>query len=112
MEGRLFITIKNKVVYDSGSSHGITLSKLAVRKLQRLGLNINENGWNFDEHEYIARHDQRLVQVVEELGNLVNTKYSNLKIKVISGNVYKIEENNGSEIVVVPDHLHGFITIK
>lgn len=58
----------------------------------------------------LDRHDPILVQVVEELGNKANDKYSDLKIFETSSNQYRIEYYDGSESVQVPSSL-DWITV-
>lgn len=58
--------------------------------------------------ENLERHDKRLVDVVETLGNLVNTRHSNLCIKIIDENEYRITEFNGFETLDTPKSTHWF----
>lgn len=86
-----------KVVYNACFG-GFGLSDKAVARLKELGSTINDTylPWEF------PRHDLLLVQVVEELGDEVNTWASKLCIKEVSG-PYRIEEYDGAETVYEPD---------
>ena len=50
----------------------------------------------------IQRHDPVLVQIVEDLGDNVNSNHSDLCIAEIEGNKYRIDEYDGLESVEVP----------
>ena len=50
----------------------------------------------------LSRHDPALVEVVEELGEKANTRYSDLKIAEVNG-PYRIDEYDGFESVETPD---------
>lgn len=96
-----------KVVYNAGSGD-FTLSEKAQQRLQELiGYHITEMGLILTptkQKRYIARHDPRLVQVVEELGEDVNGfRGTNLQIERILGTQYRIETFNGVESVIVPE---------
>ena len=95
-----------KVVYNTGSGD-FTLSEKAQQRLQELiGYRITDHGLILTpkQRRYIARHDPRLVQVVEELGEDVNGfRGTNLQIERILGTQYRIETFNGVESVVVPE---------
>lgn len=60
---------------------------------------IGDGGYN-----PIVRHDPVLVQVVEQLGERANTRFSQLEIAEVSG-PYRIDEYDGSETVVEPNDL-------
>ncbi len=71
---------------------GFGLSEEAVGRLKELGC---------DKHkDDIDRSDPRLVQVVEELGELANGKHARLKIVKIPDDVkWWVEERDGWECV-------------
>jgi hypothetical protein len=53
----------------------------------------------------IQRTDPALVQVVEELGNKVNDRYSKLRIEEVpAGTLYRIDEYDGYETVNTQDN--------
>lgn len=52
----------------------------------------------------IPRTDPALIQVIEEMGEKANSRFSNLKIAdVPSGGKYRIDEYDGFESVMTPD---------
>lgn len=88
-----------KVVYN-GSYGGFSLSEKATDMLYELGaLNDDVDSWS------IERHNPHLVKVVEELGDLASSSFSNLKIAEITSSIYKIDEYDGAESVVTPDRI-------
>lgn len=53
--------------------------------------------------ESIARHDKRLLDVVDKLGiENVGGKYTKLRIKELTGDRYMIDEYDGWETVIEP----------
>jgi hypothetical protein len=108
-----------KVAYDN--SYGrFALSKKAV-KLARI-LSGDEN-WGCiklktekhikarfssgDSHhlsDRVLRHDPILIQVIETLGEGANGGVSDLRIKEIQGNRYRINVDEGLESVITPDN--------
>ena len=84
-----------KVVYNSGVG-GFSLSPRAIARLKQLGAS-NEAD--------LKRHDPRLVQVVEELGDQASGRHSNLRVATINSALYKIDESDGDELVVTPDSI-------
>ena len=57
----------------------------------------NRHCWGFNE---IARHDNVLIKVIEELGELANGECAKLKIVEIPDNVkYKIDDYDGCESI-------------
>ena len=114
----------HKVVYNACHGGG-RLSLVAMMRLSQLGFDwavaelaaagegVLDDGAFFlsgvvDE---VVRHDPMLVQVVEELGRDASGRYSNLMIKEIAGDRYRIEEYDGWEKVVEPADL-DWIVIK
>jgi hypothetical protein len=60
---------------------------------------LDETGKRFSDDD-IRRDDPILVQVVEELGDEANTRFSELRIRDLpSGTKYRIEEYDGNESV-------------
>lgn len=58
----------------------------------------------------ISRHDPVLVKVVKKLKEKVNTRFSELKIAKIEGNLYRIDEYDGYESVETPGDV-SWVTI-
>lgn len=98
----------NKVVYNAKYG-GFELSKRAVEWLRAHGVSEHDiEDYLFDK---FPRHDPLLVQLVEELGEEASQSlYSNLQIKKIEGNIYRIEEYDGNEKVITPNNIN-WITI-
>jgi hypothetical protein len=67
-----------KVVYNARHG-GFDLSSRGWKMLQNLGVS-----------DTSARHDLRLIKVVEEMGAEANGTYANLCIREIEGNLYRI----------------------
>lgn len=88
-----------KVVYNACFG-GFSLSDKAIAYLRA------EHSVTEDEYHVrrdMARHDPRLVDVVEKLGADANGMCANLVIAEIDGNLYRIDEYDGSECVVEPN---------
>ena len=84
------------------------------------GKSFNNYGPEHDDHYvsgYIStegdysRHDPELVKTVEDLGSKANGFHAHLKIKELKGNLYIIDEYDGSERVVEPDDIN-WITVE
>lgn len=104
-----------KVVYNACYG-GFSLSKEAAEMLAAEGVESAEKALvPFpDEAEWekalgfsysaqgMARHDPRLVKVVEALGDKANGRYAKLRIAEVEG-PYRIDEYDGSESVETPD---------
>ena len=84
------------------------------------GKSFNNYGPEHDDHYvsgYIStegdysRHDPELVKTVEDLGSKANGSHAHLKIKELKGNLYIIDEYDGSERVVEPDDIN-WITVE
>ena len=86
---------------------GFSLSKEASEYLNEMyGLNINPvYGFLPDsDDEYIPRHDKRLIEAVETLGEDRASGYcSKLTIVEISTPCYRIDEYDGMESVETPE---------
>ncbi|MCK5537574.1 MAG: hypothetical protein KAI79_12160, partial [Bacteroidales bacterium] len=53
----------------------------------------------------IPRHDPALVEMVEELGSeKASSRFADLKIAIITGTQYRIDEYDGNESVETPDN--------
>jgi len=62
---------------------------------------VSEQSW-YDRD--VERNDPVLVQVVEELGDKANGKYSKLRVVEVDG-LYKIDEYDGYESIETPDQI-------
>lgn len=59
---------------------------------------MRELGWDGKDERDIERDDPRLVQVVEEMGDAANSRYSNLKVIEIPDDVkWHVHEYDGFE---------------
>lgn len=64
----------------------------------------------FDDDDYIARHDPILVQVIEELGDKANGCVARLRIAEIPiGTPYRIDEYDGNERVMTSSSYNWII---
>lgn len=90
-----------KVVYNNRFG-GFRLSKEALKYLSdKYGIKVD---WvNCCLKEEIQRHDKRLVEVVELLGDKANGVCAKLEIAEIDGDVYRIDNYDGAENVETPD---------
>lgn len=86
----------HKIVYNACFG-GFSLSTEAVNWMK-------EKYPDFFNH-IICRHDPRLVECVETLGDKASGRYSRLKIKEIDSDCYRIDDYDGSETVTTPDDL-------
>lgn len=85
-----------KIVYNACFG-GFGLSDEGMNRFKELGGKTNSR-WE------IERTDPLLVQVVEELGDEVNTRFSNLQIiDLPEGTKYRIDEYDGNESVMTID---------
>ena len=98
-----------KVVYNACFG-GFGLSRKAIERLAELGNEdaieqVNE-GLDDDKETFFIhdtpRHDPLLVQVVEELGNDADGRYSALCVHELSGRQYTITDYDGHETVEEP----------
>lgn len=87
-----------KVLYNACYG-GFSFSKEAAAALREVGVDVGEYG-----HSDVARHDPRVIAVVECLG-LKNSSggCADLRIATIEGDRYRIDEYDGSESVMEPD---------
>ena len=94
----------NKVVINVRHG-GFSLSDEAMLYLFEK-YNVEYNKFGFVN---LQRHDKRLVEVVELLGENANGRYSELKIVEIESNLYRIDEYDGFESIETPDSLEWII---
>lgn len=87
----------NKIVYNSCYG-GFALSNKGISRLKELGAEYNKDYGFY----YIKRHDYRLIQTIEELGEEASGTCSKLKIDTIYGDRYRIDEYDGRETVIEP----------
>lgn len=104
--------MKNKVVYNACYG-GFSVSRKAAERLAQLGApgmaqeleQANNDPSTFGDYfgAYdVARHDRRLVQVVEELGKEASGMFARLEIIELNSNRYRIREYDGIESVEEP----------
>jgi hypothetical protein len=86
-----------KVVYNNCYG-GFDLSEEAKELYTKL------NGKSVEYDEY-CRHDPILIKVIETLGDAASSSCSDLKIKIIKGNKYIIDEYDGMESVLEPNDI-------
>lgn len=97
--------MKHKVVYNSCFG-GFSLSKEASRMLNEIkGEEVVDMKYGYLPYDgTISRHDKDLVYVVETLGSKrASGMCAELSVIEISGNLYNIEEYDGSESVYTPE---------
>ena len=91
----------NKVAYND--CYGVfELSKEAKDWLK-------EHYPNYSDKYYSIRHDPRLIECIETLGDKVNETYSLIKIHEIKGNKYRINNYDGMETIIEPNDLNWII---
>ncbi len=98
--------MKNKIVYNACFG-GYDLSNQAIKILKEDYNILFDNDY---EYNSLSRHDSRLVEVVEKLGNLASSDCSKLKIAEIDGDKYRISEYDGIESVQQPEDI-DWVTI-
>ena len=107
-----------KVVYN-GCFGGFSLSEKATERLSELGVesateaikdyktNNSVLGFYYGPpQDELPRHDLRLIQVVEELGEEANGRYAYLQVDYLKGSKYIIEEYDGNETVREPEDVN------
>jgi hypothetical protein len=109
-----------KVVYNACYG-GFSLSRKAAERLLELGvtelreiLEAKRRSSVFGDSYYlrgVLRHDPRLVQVIEELGDDASGSCANLRISEIDGDRYHIDEYDGFESVRTTDNI-DWIVVK
>lgn len=111
-----------KVVYNACFG-GFGLSKKAMERLRELGVpGIDHEMEIHDEcfkdypsmggsyrSDQLPRHDARLVQVVEELGEDACGNLSDLRVVELVGRSYIIDDYDGNESVVEPADMNWVI---
>ena len=80
---------------------GFLLSNVAQNWLQE--------HYNISNFKELSRHDYRLVECIEALGDKASGTFSELKIIEIEGRVYKIDEYDGNETIIEPDDINWII---
>ncbi len=90
----------NKVVYNNGFG-GFSLSQAALRTLKKQGVPVNEYSGKLYLDNEVARHDPRLVAIVEQMGDAADGECASLKVVEV-GPMYRIDEYDGAETVVQP----------
>lgn len=88
-----------KVVYNACFG-GFRISREAVLRGREIS---GDPTWGESEWD-LSRTDPVLIQVVEELGKVANSRYSELVIRDLEpGTRYRIDEYDGNESVVTVD---------
>ena len=83
--------------------------------ISQAGMDFLKEKYNVEETSgYIIestwdRHDPRMVDMVETLGNSVNHGFSKLEVVEIEGNTYRIEEYDGMESVETPNSIEWIL---
>jgi len=86
-----------KIVYNTCYG-GFSLSEQAIKRYVELGGELEKHD---SSGRRIDRADERLVNVIEELGKAANGKYANLAIAYVpKGTQYRIDEYDGMESVL------------
>lgn len=106
-----------KIVYNMCHG-GFSMSKLATMWLAAKGVeeaveflaNSESDGTNTWQHycfypATLERHAAVLVECVETLGHAANGDMSDLRIKELQGDLYRIEDYDGYETVVCPEDI-------
>lgn len=97
-----------KVAYNACYG-GFSLSREASEYLRDVyGVDINPN---FGFLSDIERHDPRLIETIENFGDDVSGSCAEIKIKVITSPIYRIDEYDGRETIETPDTL-DWVVIK
>lgn len=76
---------------------GFSLSNKALKYLK------DTFNYETDTYSDMERHDPRLVETVEALGEEAGGKFAKLHVETIAGNLYQIEEYDGYENVITPE---------
>lgn len=96
-----------KVVYNNCFG-GFTISRACAERMAELGNKEAQSMIKEETHRFYGfiwetpRHDNTLVQAVEELGEDASGEMSDLRVYELSGDKYFIDEYDGSETVVEP----------
>lgn len=88
--------MQKKVAYNACYG-GFCLSPKAISALKNMGINY-DNDWFYNNK--IDRHDPSLIKVIEDLGVEASGPNAYLKIAIIDGDQYKIEDYDGFESVL------------
>jgi hypothetical protein len=100
-----------KVVYsdDFGSFGGNVPYEIFTRYNELAGTSY-KSGWDIEDK--VVRHDKHLVQSVEEyLKSCDAPRNSSIKIHLIKGNRYRIDEYDGMETVMEP-HEYNWVEVE
>ena len=94
---------RNKVVLNV-SYGGFSLSKKACEYLsEKYNLNFQSFSNLYVLERKLKRHDPRLVEVVQVLGDKASGICAQLSIVEIEGSTYRIEDYDGCESVITPE---------
>ena len=102
----------NKVVINAKYG-GFRLSTKAAKILIEQGvedIEVDEDGWVLGCWD-LCRHDPRLVEVVEKLGDAASGECSRLIVETIPGNRYRSTEYDGLESLEYPGMMENKWTV-
>ena len=89
---------------------GFDLSTEALDYLEdKFGLQVIRDRYGSYLEDNLERHDPRLVEVVEVLGEKASASCSRLVIEEVSSPMYRIEEYDGRESIETPDSLDWIV---
>ena len=92
---------------------GFGLSVEAAKILVKQGMEdieVDKDGWVLGQYD-LCRHDPRLVEVVEKLGEAASDEHARLIVKTIPGNQYRITEHDGWEDLEYPEMMENEWTV-
>ena len=102
----------NKVVINAKYG-GFGLSVKAAKILIEQGMEdieVDKDGRVLCQYD-LCRHDPRLVEVVEKLGEAASDEHARLIVKTIPGNQYRITEYDGWEDLEYPEMMENEWTV-
>ena len=89
---------------------GFGLSTEALDYLEdKFGLQVIRDRYGSYLEDNLERHDHRLVEVVEVLGEEASDSFSRLVIREVSSPMYRIEEYDGLESIETPDSVDWIV---
>ena len=99
-----------KVAYNTCYGGFNISADACVYLYKKFGISIDEKYGYIDD--ILERHDQRLIQMIEALGeDKASGRFAKIKIAEIDSPMYKIDEYDGLESVETPDST-SWIVIK
>lgn len=64
---------------------------------------VKDSTFSDSHHIDLPRHDSILIQIIEQLGNKVNSKFADIRIQQVE-HKYRIDEYDGNESVYEPSN--------